>query len=455
MTQLRRLAAILPVVIAACSLPSGTGLAQQSAEPPVVAQNVEAGVFPGAIGHGAASRGGHGGRIIAVTTLADNGAGSLRACIEETGPRICVFRVNGVIRFSARPPYITNPYITIAGQTAPGGGITLAHSGGAEGRTPLVIKGTHDVIVRHIRIRPDISGNEQGSEDGVTIENSERVILDHLSVSWARDELVNGFADNDAITISNSIFAAGVPRHDKCALLASDPDGPQNLSFIGNICAHNGDRNPDINFPPESCVEVVNNLFYNAQSEFAEIWESEGGSPISLVGNVFLAGPDTHGAAIGIVRAGIAATGDGEAYLWDNGFEGDFTHIAPEVADILVDTPPCPLTVTPRPSAGLLAHLRGSAGTWPHDAFDSQLMQEIDGRGGRIGRAPSPLVQADAVAPYADADADGMDDAWETQHGNDPASIDPWADVDGNGFADFEDFLSAREATIQSGAAHN
>src|SRR3546814_7535615 len=93
---------------------------------------------------------------------------------------------------------------------------------------------------------------------------------DHVSASWARDELINGYGDNDWITISNSIFAEGIPRHDKCALLASDPKGPQHLSFIGNICAHNGDRNPDLNFPPGSCAEVINNILYNGQSEFAE-----------------------------------------------------------------------------------------------------------------------------------------------------------------------------------------
>lgn len=432
-------------ILAACSFSADADSARQSSHPPQVAEAPASGVFPGAVGYGATARGGHGGRIIPVTTLADSGPGSLRECIEAQGPRVCIFRVGGVIRFEA-PAHIRNPFLTIAGQTAPDEGITLAHAGGPQGRTPLVVKQTHDIIIRYLRMRPDIAGEEQGSEDGVTIENSRRVIVDHVSASWARDELVNGFADNDEITISHSIFAAGIPPHDKCALLASDPKGAQSVSFIGNICAHNGDRNPDINFPPGSCVEVINNLFYNAQSEFAEIWESEGGSPVSLVGNLFVAGPDTSRAATGIQRAGIAATGDGQAYVWDNLFEGEFRHIAPAVEEILVDSPPCPLTVRPQPARGLLVGLLENAGTWPRDRFDAALIDEIKQRGGRIGRVPVALPASPVrAAPYRDDDADGMADAWEERRGNDPATFDSWADVDGNGFADFEDFLTFRE----------
>ena len=205
--------------------------------------------FPGALGHGAGARGGAGGRIIYVTNKQDSGPGSLRACLTAKGKRVCVFRVGGVFRFTSLPPLITNPFLTIAGQTAPGGGVIITHAGGREARTPIAIKNTHDVIVRHVRVRLDRLSANRESDDAFTIENSSNVIIDQVSGSWASDELVNGFGDNDRVTISNSIFAYGIPRHDKCALLGSDPTDPQRLSFIGNVCAHNGDRNPDINFP--------------------------------------------------------------------------------------------------------------------------------------------------------------------------------------------------------------
>ena len=117
--------------------------------------------FPGAEGHGMYTVGGHGGKIIAVTTLDDAGPGSLRACIEATGPRVCIFRVGGVIRFETTRPIIHNPFLTIAGQTAPGGGILLTHAGGTGALTPLVVKNTHDVIVRHLHVRPDRRGESR------------------------------------------------------------------------------------------------------------------------------------------------------------------------------------------------------------------------------------------------------------------------------------------------------
>lgn len=397
--------------------------------------------FPGAVGHGAHARGGRGGRIIPVSTLADAGAGSLRACIDTSGPRVCVFRVSGVIRFTQRPPRITEPYLTIAGQTAPGDGITLAHSGGAVGRTPLLIKNTHDIVVRNIRVRNDLVGDERGSEDSFTIENSARVILDHVSASWARDELVNGFADNDWITISNSIFAFGIPRHDKCALLGSDPTRPQHFSFIGNVCAHNGDRNPDINFPPGSCVEVVNNVFYNAQSEFAEIWESYGGTPVSIVGNFFKAGPETTPSTVGVVRQIFGSKGASSIYLRDNAFDGNFVHVTASAEGLVKPAPACPLTMKPATAKSAYETVLARAGAWPRDAIDQQVVSDVRNRTGHIVRTPGVIPAFSAAVGYPDRDDDGIDDRWERVNGMDAGRYDPWDDADGDGTANFDNFL--------------
>ena len=128
------------------------------------------------------------------------------------------------------------------------------------------------------------------------------------------DENFGGYARNDAITVSWSIFAEGVPRHDKCALLSSDPPAPQHLSFVKNLCAHNGDRNPDVNFMPGSCVEVVNNVLYNAQSQFTEVWESYGGTPVNIIGNYYRRGPDTPRLAFGIDRPLVGSKGPAKIY---------------------------------------------------------------------------------------------------------------------------------------------
>lgn len=417
-------------------------------QPPTVVEPTETPAFPGAVGFGAVSAGGRGGRIIPVTTLADSGSGSFRACVMARGPRVCVFRVSGVIRFTDRPPVIREPYLTIAGQTAPGGGITLAHAGGPNGRTPLVFKGTHDIIVQHIRVRPDLFGESRESEDGITIENSSRVIIDHVSATWARDELINGYDDNDELTISNSIFALGIPPHDKCALLASDPADRQNVSFIGNICAHNGDRNPDVNFPVRSCVEVINNIFYNAQSEFTEVWESEGGTPVSIVGNSYIAGRNTHSETKGIENDRTESLGQATIYLWDNRFTGTFIHLSANARGALTPNNPCPLTIRPQSVGAAYEAVLTKAGAYPRDDIDRQVVSDVRNRTGRIGAATRIIPPIAQAAPYPDADGDGMDDVWERTAGANPGTSDAWEDANGDGTPNFEEFLAYREKQI-------
>ncbi len=407
--------------------------------------------FPGAMGHGAGSKGGRDGKLIYVTTREDSGNGSLRACLVAKGPRVCVFRVGGVFRFTKRPPVIKNPYLTIAGQTAPGGAVVIAHDGGNSARTPLLIKNTHDVIVRHVRVRLDRLSANRKSDDAVTIENSSKVILDHISASWASDELVNGYGDNDEITISNSIFSYGIPRHDKCALLASDPKDSQRFSFVNNICAHNGDRNPDINFPPGSCVEVVNNVLYNAQSQFAEVWEQFGGTPVSIVGNTFVLGPDGSANTQGIARNDVAANGEAQIYLWDNDFLGDFRHVSSSASSRQVATSPCAPTFEAKPALTAFNDVLNEAGAWPRDTIDARVVSDIRSRAGKIISRPGSIEPVADVAPYPDVDLDGMDDSWEAAHGSDPALADAWEDADKDGLSNFENFLTYRESLMQKG----
>ncbi|MDB5713868.1 MAG: pectate lyase [Sphingomonadales bacterium] len=398
--------------------------------------------FPGAIGHGAASKGGRGGRVIAVETLADGGPGSLRACIVAAGPRVCVFRVAGVIRFTSGPPIITNPYITIAGQTAPGGGITLAHGGGANGLTPLLIKNSHDVIVRDIRVRPDIMGLHREGQDGITIESSKDVIIDHVSTSWALDENINTFADVDRVTISWSIFAEGIPRHDKCALFGNPvKNKSQHISFIGNICAHNGDRNPDVNQHPGSCIEIANNIFYDAESQFTEIWETFGGTPVAIVGNVYRKGPSTADRAVGIDLVQIGSTGPARIYRYDNRFDGKFQHVSPLVSAVDQNEPDCPLTIAPVSADDAYHTVLQQAGAFPRDPVDQRLVAEVENRTGHIVKQPGVIPPILPGQPYPDVDGDGMDDRWERLHGTDPGTFDAWQDADGDGTANLDQFL--------------
>jgi pectate lyase len=397
--------------------------------------------FPGAVGFGAGTIGGRGGRIILVTTLADSGPGSFRACVVADGPRTCIFKVSGVIRFTTAPPVIKTAFLTIAGETAPGGGITLAHAGGPQGFTPLLIKNTNNVIVRDIRSRPNLRGDFPGGNDAITIENSQNIIVDHVSGSWALDENINGHRQNDNVTISASIFAEGITPHDKCGLLGSDPTGPQKFSFIGNLCAHHGDRNPDLNFSPHSCVEILNNVFYNAGGQFTEIWESYGGTWANIAGNTYRGGPDTSGSAIAIDRQQIGSTGAAKVWLSDNVFDGQFVPLAPSLSQIISSQPVCPLSTALQPAGVAFATVLQTAGAFPRDSFDLRIVDEVQTRRGHIVSTAGPMPSLATGPAYPDRDSDGMSDSWEIANRTNPGVADSWGDANGDGLANLEAFL--------------
>ena len=148
--------------------------------------------FPGAEGFGAQAVGGRGGTVYVVTNLNDRGSGSLRACAEASGPRTCVFSTGGTIVLDS-PIIIRNPYITIAGQTAPGGGITLRNNDNP--KAPIEIW-THEVIIRYLRSRPGPFPQGNENSRGITIANNDpavkphNIIIDHCSFSWSTEELI-------------------------------------------------------------------------------------------------------------------------------------------------------------------------------------------------------------------------------------------------------------------------
>ena len=149
--------------------------------------------FPGAEGWGAASKGGRGGRVIKVTNLNASGPGSLAEACAADGPRIIVFEVSGVIRGDVR---ITKPYLTLAGQTAPGAGITV------EGVVSSYDYGIHDIIIRHLRVRPPREVGAGGDciqlgGLGPTRSGTYNIILDHVSLSWGNDEMIDLYHAHD------------------------------------------------------------------------------------------------------------------------------------------------------------------------------------------------------------------------------------------------------------------
>ena len=212
--------------------------------------------FPGAEGFGANTIGGRGGVVYEVTNTNDSGVGSLRSCVEETGPRICVFKVGGLISLNSSL-VIKNPYITIAGQTAPGGGITL-RNGVSGGEFETLSVQTHDVIIRYITSRPGPGGMNHAiviARNGIPIYN---IIIDHSSFSWATDEVLTTWYRTYDITIQWNIISEGLncsthPKgcHSKGLLIggykgseSAGGKGTENVSVLNNLLVHNAERGP-------------------------------------------------------------------------------------------------------------------------------------------------------------------------------------------------------------------
>ena len=213
--------------------------------------------FPGAAGWAAQTPGGRGGRIIRVTTLDANGPGSLRAALEAHGPRIVVFEVGGVIDMGMTSWTIDQPFLTIAGQTAPSPGITLIR-GGIDIRT-------HDVVVRHIRIRTGASGRARRSgweADALSTVGASNVIVDHCTMTWALDENLSASGPrfqgstpeewrrgtSHDITFSYNLLAEGLAdsshpkgEHSKGSLIHDNATG---ILIWRNVYAHNYERSP-------------------------------------------------------------------------------------------------------------------------------------------------------------------------------------------------------------------
>ena len=409
--------------------------------------------FPGAAGYGAKAQGGRGGRIVMVTNLNDSGIGSLRACIKETGPRTCVFQVGGVIRLE-RPIMIerNNSDLSILGQTAPGDGIliTIDHSSEPDKKTPVIVKGASSIVIRHIRIRPRFP-NTVRNVDALTVETSSDVYVDHVSGSWATDENFNSYANATNLTVAYSIFGEGLNKHSKCALLGSDPTKPQRISFWRNACISNRDRNPDNNHYGGSCIEIVNNLLYNARSEWGEIFSQyTGGTPISYVGNYFKAGPSTIKETFAINWNDTESADPPQIFASGNEVwaprDKSVVMIAADTEPYMVAAPPCPLTVADIGGAtAAYREVTERAGAFPRDVVDRQLIEEVGpiGSGGRgsMKTAPGDLPPMQPGTAYVDADGDGMADSVEAEFGAEAGLYDPWVVSDESGWANIDRFM--------------
>ncbi|MBD3377045.1 pectate lyase [candidate division KSB1 bacterium] len=277
--------------------------------------------FPGAEGYGKFAQGGRGGAVYKVTNLNDSGEGSLRAAVEASGPRTVVFEVSGTIELKS-PITIKNPYITVAGQTAPGDGICLrAH--------PLNIDADH-VIVRYLRVR---LGDESGEDyDTVSSRFTKHIILDHLSASWSVDECVSIY-HCDSVTVQWCIISESMSKsnHIKGSHGFGGIWGSNHGTYHHNLLAHHTSRNPRM-ASGSGYTDYRNNVIYNwgYQSLYGGEKYQQGSpefnfSTFNIVANYYKPGPATRPGEVSYRIANPSfrdQTDYGKWYIAENVVEG-------------------------------------------------------------------------------------------------------------------------------------
>ncbi len=450
--------------------------------------NAELKAFPEAQGFGAYAKGGRGGAIMFVTNLNDTGSGSLRACVEASGPRICVFRIGGTIELKSSLD-IRNPFVTIAGQTAPGGGITLK-TAPTNNKGLIVIRDTaHDTIMRYIRSRPGAGGPDGDTLDAITINTSD-VILDHISASWGVDETVNTwYPTAERITVQWSIISEGLSNsihpqgeHSKGFLMG---DYNKNISVHHTLFAHNMDRHPEIKGDPAGVIEAVNNVVYNYGWRSILVSDNNGKARVNIIGNYIKPGPDSPsiyeityynsiGAGVSMfIRGNVGPHRQQDSngsFTRSNG--GEWSVVSPGTADTnLVTTafPTSQAAVTIEPALSAYSRVTADAGNSKallcdgtmqlrRDAVDTRIVNDTLQGTGHIIDSPAevggwPVLAGGNACP--DTDSDGMSDTWEQQMFQSlsrGSNVQSTSDYDSDGYTDVEEFLNGSDPTHNGGS---
>ena len=421
------------------------------------AASLHADAFPGAQGYGADITGGRGGQVIHVTNLNAAGPGSLQAALSNSGPRIIVFDVSGVI--TADEIIIEHVDFTLAGETAPGGGITL----NARLNSAYLDFSVTNFVIRHIRIRPtNLSGN-QG--DAIRIANNSDFILDHISTSWGSDETIDAYQSHDFTiqwsTIEESATYAGHPDGDFHNYgFINGPDG-RNVSLHHNLFAHHSHRTPAI---ANGISEIINNVSYNFKRGFNHHNPADTAG-FNFIGNYYKAGPDENDPIVILIDDEDDSSGP-YYYMEDlfyNGVASDPWDLvdfwpasispAPSQAGSRINTPGITIPITTHACTVAYDLVLGQAGAWPRDTVTLRTIGEVTNGTGSWGRSvPTDLMEGlNPTAALTDSDNDGMPDEWETARGLNPSVAEDTGDDDGDGYTNIEEYLHDRSDILING----
>lgn len=436
--------------------------------------------FPGAEGAGAITKGGRGGRVLYVTNLQDRGPGSFREAVEAAGPRVVVFAVSGRIELSS-PVVIRHPFLTVAGQTAPGDGICIS------GDTTTI--DASDVIFRYLRFR---RGNLTSRDDALNAVHSPgRLIIDHCSFSWGLDENVSiyrymkpdgkgGFEKLpiEDVTIQWCISSEALDLNNHAF---GSTWGGRRASFHHNLFAHNTARNPSIGWGDQ--IDFRNNVLFNWRHRTIDGGDST--SVVNIVANTFKPGPAaaSDGVRVRIAKPEAFRTfnerpesgfwhvhdnvvvghPDVTADNWAGGVQfDDEPEKAPQVARLIADgrqrAPwPMPAVATTSADEAYAAVLARAGATLPRrDVVDGRIVKEVASGKPTFGNG-IVKVHTDvggwpayrSVPAPVDTDRDGMPDAWERRHGFDAHNpADGIADADKDGYTNLEEYLNGTDPRV-------
>jgi len=448
--------------------------------------------FPGAEGGGKYSFGGRGGRVIVVSNLQDDGPGSFRWACEQGGARIVVFNVAGIIRLKT-PLIIRAPYITIAGQSAPGDGVCVA------GESVWI--NTHDVVIRYMRFRRGETwvGRRDDAIGGNPIGN---IMIDHVSASWGLDENMSIYRHmyNDStgkiedkfptvnITIQNSIFSEALDTWNHAF---GSTLGGENCSFIRNLWADNSGRNPSVGW--NGIFNFANNVVFNWVHRSIDGGDYR--AQFNIINNYFQPGPATPKNNVGHrilkpesgrsklkyhVYGRVYASGNiMEGYPeitrdnWKGGIQVEEEPNTGAYTDFMKQDKPLPMPVFTVISASAARDyvLAQAGATLPkRDAVDRRVTEQV--RTGKIEwskdvklpetqfkhrRLPLDSYKIGIITdpeqvggypeykgtPYRDSDNDGMPDAYETKMGLNPQASGDASKIAANGYSNIENYLNS------------
>jgi hypothetical protein len=455
--------------------------------------------FPGAEGWGAVTAGGRGGAVYHVTNLNDSGPGSFRAACEASGPRTVVFDVSGIIRLTSEIS-VRNPFLTIAGQTAPGQGVIVA------GETLSL--DTHDIIIRYMRFRRGETNYERRDDSLGSDSTKGNIIIDHVSASWGLDENMSVYrykldqpivpggstvlpARNITIQWSISSEALNPFNHAFGSTL-----GGAGVNFHHNLWACNTARNPSISF--SHFMDFRNNVLFNWEHRSIDGAGEE--AHVNIVNNYYRPGPATESSQVRYrivkpeIRSGVAGYGKaGWWYVngnhvvgnsavtadnWNGGVQFDLpmetdwarmltshTHVEfpddpddpnDDVNGVVIPIPDLPRVATQSAVDAYQTVLARAGATLPErDSVDVRVMNMVSSgiaTGGPAGNGiinhPNDVGGYPAIPVVTrpanwDTDQDGMPDSWETAHGLNPSSAaDCNGDFDNDGYTNLEEYLN-------------